>query len=137
MLIALRDIVIPESRRERGTDIRGIRELTEDIAVNGVTRELTVFAMGGEYLLLDGEKRLRAASMAGFTHVPCDVRNYAVPRPELPGEKGGRACVIRDRRLLVNTVRRAVETVRRGGIAVGLEQEESADGTVIKIRLPK
>ena len=48
-----------------------MRELAESIRQHGVLQPLSVQRSGGSYVLVAGERRLRAAGMAGLTHVPC------------------------------------------------------------------
>jgi ParB family chromosome partitioning protein len=58
-----------QPRREFGNDIA---ELAESIKTNGILQPLTVRATeSGTYQLVAGERRLRAAKLAGFEEVPC------------------------------------------------------------------
>jgi ParB family chromosome partitioning protein len=61
-----------QPRREFGTDID---ELAESIRVNGILQPLTVRESDtpGDYELVAGERRLRAATVCGFQKVPCIV----------------------------------------------------------------
>ena len=49
----------------------GLQELADSIGELGVLQPLTVRPMGREWELIAGERRLRAARLAGLTHVPC------------------------------------------------------------------
>lgn len=51
----------------------GLQELADSIRELGVLQPLTVRAEGREWELIAGERRLRAARLAGLTHVPCIV----------------------------------------------------------------
>ena len=51
----------------------GLEELRDSIAEHGVIQPLTVRARGGRYELIAGERRLRAAQLAGLGEVPCLV----------------------------------------------------------------
>lgn len=51
----------------------GLRELADSIRELGVLQPLTVRSSGQEWELIAGERRLRAAQLAGLTHVPCIV----------------------------------------------------------------
>ena len=54
-------------------DEESLRELSESIKSYGVLNPLTVRVRGGKYELVAGERRLRAAQMAGLTEIPCIV----------------------------------------------------------------
>lgn len=49
----------------------GLRELALSIEQYGILQPLTVRKIAGEYELVAGERRLRAARMAGLLQVPC------------------------------------------------------------------
>ena len=48
-----------------------LRDLAESIRTHGILQPLTVQKNGGSYILVAGERRLRAAGMAGLQRVPC------------------------------------------------------------------
>lgn len=48
-----------------------MRELAESVRQHGVIQPLSVQKNGSGYVLVAGERRLRAAGMAGLTRVPC------------------------------------------------------------------
>lgn len=52
-----------------------LEELSESIRQHGVLQPLSVRRCGAFYQLIAGERRLRAAQMAGLTEVPCIVMN--------------------------------------------------------------
>ncbi|MBQ6466256.1 MAG: ParB/RepB/Spo0J family partition protein [Oscillospiraceae bacterium] len=52
-------------------DEDALRELSESIRSYGVLNPLTVRLRGGRYELVAGERRLRAAKLAGLREVPC------------------------------------------------------------------
>lgn len=49
----------------------GLEELAQSIAVHGILQPLSVRRAEGGYELVSGERRLRAAQLAGLTEVPC------------------------------------------------------------------
>ena len=57
-------------------DREGLEELSQSICQLGILQPLTVRPLSSEgtFELIAGERRLRAARMAGLTHVPCLVR---------------------------------------------------------------
>ncbi len=66
------DKIIPNPRQpRRHFDEQALRELAASIRQHGVLQPLSVQRTAGGYVLVAGERRLRAAGMAGLTHVPC------------------------------------------------------------------
>lgn len=49
----------------------GLQELAQSISAYGILQPLTVRKQGKEYELVAGERRLRAAKLAGLRQVPC------------------------------------------------------------------
>ena len=52
-----------------------IRELAQSITANGVIQPITVCKMGDSYAIVAGERRWRAAKIAGLAEIPVYVRN--------------------------------------------------------------
>ena len=52
-----------------------LEELAESISQHGILQPLSVRRIGTGYELIAGERRLRAAQMAGLTEIPCIVMN--------------------------------------------------------------
>ena len=66
------DKIIPNPRQpRRHFDQQALGELAESIRQHGVLQPLSVQKTPTGYVLVAGERRLRAAGMAGLTHVPC------------------------------------------------------------------
>lgn len=64
--------IIPNPRQPRRRfEEEPLRELAESIRQHGVLQPLSVQKADGAYVLVAGERRLRAAGLAGLTHVPC------------------------------------------------------------------
>lgn len=55
----------------RRFDDEALAELSESIKTYGILNPLTVRLRGGKYELVAGERRLRAAKLAGLQEVPC------------------------------------------------------------------
>ena len=62
----------PSQPRKRFSP-NSLRELADSIAMHGVLNPLTVRRSGGHYELVAGERRLRAARLAGLREVPCMI----------------------------------------------------------------
>lgn len=64
--------IVPNPHQPRKVfDERGLAELAESIRAYGILQPLTVRRRGRKYELVAGERRLRAAAMAGLHQVPC------------------------------------------------------------------
>jgi len=70
------DDIIPNPDQPRKTfDHYELGKLCESIKENGLLQPLTVRPKGnGKYILIAGERRLRAAKMAGLKKLPCIIR---------------------------------------------------------------
>ena len=66
--------IAPNPRQpRRHFDQQSLQELARSIRLHGILQPLTVQRMGSGYVLVAGERRLRAAGLAGLNHVPCRV----------------------------------------------------------------
>jgi ParB family transcriptional regulator, chromosome partitioning protein len=65
----------PFQPRKSFSDV-DINELAESIKIYGIIQPLIVTKKGGRYELIAGERRLRAAKVAGLDKVPVIVRDY-------------------------------------------------------------
>jgi ParB family chromosome partitioning protein len=57
-----------------------LEELAASIRANGIIQPLIVRRVGGAYQIIAGERRWRAAKLAGLTEVPVIVQDVADPR---------------------------------------------------------
>lgn len=76
------DKIVPNPYQPRH-DFEELEELAQSILQNGILQPLTVRRENGEFELVSGERRLRAAKMIGMETVPCIIvelsgRNSAV-----------------------------------------------------------
>lgn len=72
------DLIKPNPKQPRTTfDSEALDALAESVEANGVLQPLLVRPLsGGSYELIAGERRLRAARLAGLTTVPAVVRSH-------------------------------------------------------------
>ncbi len=71
--IPLRLIAPNPAQPRRRFNQEELFELAESIRENGVLQPITVRLVGRAYFLIAGERRLRAAYMAGLSEIPCIV----------------------------------------------------------------
>jgi len=70
------DVIRPNPRQpRRSIDAEGLDELARSIAAVGVVQPVIVRPAGDGYELIAGERRWRAAQLAGYTFVPVIVRD--------------------------------------------------------------
>lgn len=68
------DIIPCANQPRKNFDTYEMQSLADSIAANGIIQPLTVRkGEGGKYMLIAGERRLRAAKMAGLRRVPCVI----------------------------------------------------------------
>lgn len=68
--VALDQIGPNPMQPRRDFDEASLRELADSFKANGIMQPLVVRASGGGYTIIAGERRFRAARMAGMTEVP-------------------------------------------------------------------
>lgn len=73
IFIPVRDISVNPSNMRRETSIESVRELSASIGKYGVLQPLCVRKLVRGYEIVSGERRLRAAKLAGLSEVPCIV----------------------------------------------------------------
>lgn len=73
--IPLRDIQPNPHQPRRKFNSDELNELAASIRENGVLQPITVRVLDGVYYLIAGERRLRAAHMAGLCEIPCVIVN--------------------------------------------------------------
>jgi ParB family transcriptional regulator, chromosome partitioning protein len=75
--LLLSDITPDPSQPRRDFDQDKLRELSESIEMYGIMNPITVRVdtKSGKYIIIAGERRFRAAQMAGLTYVPAVIKN--------------------------------------------------------------
>lgn len=85
-MIPVEDIRPNPDQPRKNFDREKLRELAQSLKENGMLQPVTVTLRGNRPMLVAGERRWRAAKMAGLKEIPC----IAV---EARGEKAGAAGV--------------------------------------------
>jgi ParB family chromosome partitioning protein len=73
-LVALDSIVANDYQPRRDFDASALEELAQSIRTNGVIQPLVVRKTPSGYMLIAGERRLRASKIAGLKQVPVVIR---------------------------------------------------------------
>lgn len=75
--IAIQDVGPNPFQPRKRFDDDSLRELADSIKASGILQPVIVRKLGvGDYQLVAGERRLRAAHLAGLTKIPALVREY-------------------------------------------------------------
>lgn len=72
--IKVEEIVADPEQPRRRFDEVALNELADSIKVHGVLQPIVVTAKGGKYMIVAGERRWRAAKIAGLDKIPALVR---------------------------------------------------------------
>lgn len=71
------DVIIPNADQPRSVfDMEALSDLANSIKEHGVVQPIIVRPSGSRYMLVAGERRLKASRLAGLLTVPAIVRNY-------------------------------------------------------------
>ena len=114
------DLITPGEQQPRTSfDEAKLQELAQSIRVSGIIQPLLVRRRGGRFELVAGERRWRAAQLAGLTRVPAIVR-------EIPDENLLELALIENiQRQELNAIEEA-NAYKRLIETLGLTQEEVA-----------
>ena len=74
--IRLQDIDVNREQPRRSFNDESLRELSESIRSVGVVQPILVQRAGARYSIIAGERRFRAARLAGLNEIPAIVRDY-------------------------------------------------------------
>ena len=75
-MIAITELDRNPDQPRRDFDEAGLQTLADSIREAGVLQPLLVVEQNGRYRIVAGERRFRAARIAGLDAVPCIVRNF-------------------------------------------------------------
>lgn len=75
LMIPEREIMPNPTQPRRHFDRQELANLAQSIRANGILQPVTVRSIPGGYELIAGERRLRAARLAGLTHIPSILIN--------------------------------------------------------------
>lgn len=82
-LIAIEQVQASSEQMRRRFPADSMRELAESIRQHGVLQPILVRRTADGFELIAGERRLRAAKMAGLERIPAVIRNQAADRESL------------------------------------------------------
>lgn len=72
------DKVIPNPRQPRTVfNEENLKELSESIKISGIVQPILVRMRQGNYELVAGERRLRAARIAGLVNIPAIIKDFS------------------------------------------------------------
>ncbi len=78
IFLPLDKIIANQNQPRKHFDEAALQELANSIREHGVIQPIIVEADGkGSYIIVAGERRSRAAKMAGFTEIPALIRDYS------------------------------------------------------------
>lgn len=73
--VRLEDIIPNRFQPRLAFDEEGLKELSESIKQHGIIQPLVLRKLGNKYEIIAGERRYKAATMAGLQTVPCIISN--------------------------------------------------------------
>jgi ParB family transcriptional regulator, chromosome partitioning protein len=76
LTVSVREIDTNALQPRKQFDETSLNELAESIRVHGIVQPLIVKQKGNRYMIIAGERRFRAARLAGLTEVPVLVTDY-------------------------------------------------------------
>ncbi|MGN0166330.1 MAG: ParB/RepB/Spo0J family partition protein [Lachnospiraceae bacterium] len=76
-LVRISDIEPNKGQPRNNFDKDALNELAESIKIHGIIQPIVVRKTGNTYEIIAGERRWRAARLAGLTEVPVLVRDYS------------------------------------------------------------
>ena len=117
--LRLEDISPNPVQPRRHFDEEALRELSDSIRSYGILNPLTVRLRYGKYELVAGERRLRAAMLAGLTEVPCILMDVNM-------EDAGLLALVENLQRKDLDYLEEAEGLRRLIRMFGLSQEEAA-----------
>lgn len=74
--LKLDEIISNDSQPRKFFDEQSLSELAESIKKNGIIQPIIVRRYGKKYQIIAGERRFRAAKIAGLDHVPVVIKSY-------------------------------------------------------------
>lgn len=118
-MIAITELDRNPEQPRREFDEEALQALAESMKEAGVLQPLLVIERGGRYQIVAGERRFRAARLAGLTSVPCIVRDFT------PQEQMEAALIENIQREDLNAIEEAA-AVRQLMDRCGYTQEKAA-----------
>ena len=143
------DMIRPDPARPRGKYCdEELSRLAKRFVKRGVGVPCVVesrkYGETERFILLSGEKIFRAALIGGIKALPCvvtvpsrDNKTNAVEPDVFASPKTTGKVIIHDARLFYNSIDHAVELMKRSGVEILTEKQETPSHTVLTIAVPK
>ncbi len=77
IMVRLSDVEPNKGQPRTNFDKAALKELSESIKIHGIIQPIVVRKTGNTYEIIAGERRWRAARLAGLTEVPVIIRDYS------------------------------------------------------------
>lgn len=76
-LIPLSDISLDPNQPRKKTDKEKLDELAASVKGKGIIEPITVRFVEGNYMIITGERRYKAAQLAGLSEIPCVIKEVS------------------------------------------------------------
>lgn len=83
LMLDIKKIKVDKNQPRKNFNEDKLQEMAESIQEHGIIEPLVVTPEGSGYTIVAGERRFRAAKLAGLTEVPVIVRKYETPQQRL------------------------------------------------------
>ncbi|MCR4641315.1 MAG: ParB/RepB/Spo0J family partition protein [Lachnospiraceae bacterium] len=83
LMLDIKKIKVDKNQPRKNFNEDKLQEMADSIQEHGIIEPLVVTPEGSGYTIVAGERRFRAAKLAGLTEIPVVVRKYETPQQRL------------------------------------------------------